>query len=271
MKLSIITINYNNLAGLKLTMQSVFEQTTHEFEYIVIDGGSKDGSKEFIETNSSHLTYWVSEPDGGIFAAMNKGVQAAQGAYCLFLNSGDKLHAANVVEKVLPLLDGEDFYNGHTLFMHKKPIMRYAPTHLTANYLLTIPLCHQSTFIRTELLRNRPYNEELVISDWEQMVYEILICQRSYAPIDLVISDYDVTGYSAQDATLPRRKEEARKAVQSLFPPIIWEAILGNTPLERKILAAFNKPSALARDWKIIRNVLKVFPRDIFHCLQNKQ
>ncbi len=87
LKLSIITINLNNLAGLQKTMQSVFEQTFTDYEYIVIDGGSTDGSKEYIEQHSDKLAYWVSEKDKGIYNAMNKGIIKAGGDYLLFLNS----------------------------------------------------------------------------------------------------------------------------------------------------------------------------------------
>ena len=90
-KLTIITINYNNLEGLKRTVESVINQTWQEFEYIIIDGGSSDGSAEYIESQSGNIDYWVSEPDKGIYNAMNKGIVIATGEYLLFLNSGDHL------------------------------------------------------------------------------------------------------------------------------------------------------------------------------------
>ena len=102
MKLSIITINYNNLAGLQKTMESVFSQTCKDFEYIVIDGASTDGSAEYIRAHADQLTYWVSEKDTGIYNAMNKGVRAAKGEYLLMLNSGDFLVDDRVIERILP-------------------------------------------------------------------------------------------------------------------------------------------------------------------------
>lgn len=96
-KLSIITINLNNASGLKKTMDSVFSQTSNDFEYIVVDGGSTDGSKEIILELANQQTnrivdlpfIWISEPDNGIYHAMNKGIQLSRGEYCHFLNSGD--------------------------------------------------------------------------------------------------------------------------------------------------------------------------------------
>ena len=89
MKLSIITINRNNAAGLRRTIESVVSQTYTEFEYIIIDGASTDESVDVIKEYADKITFWVSEPDNGIYNAMNKGILKAKGEYLLFLNSGD--------------------------------------------------------------------------------------------------------------------------------------------------------------------------------------
>ena len=112
MTLSIITINYNNKEGLQKTITSVVSQTVKEFEWVVIDGGSTDGSKELIEKYTDHIDYYVSEPDKGIYNAMNKGIHASHGKYLQFLNSGDSLHDNDTIERVLPLLKDTDIYVG---------------------------------------------------------------------------------------------------------------------------------------------------------------
>lgn len=96
-KLSIISINLNNSEGLQKTIRSVIRQTNSDFEYIVIDGNSKDGSLNVIKNFDNQITYWVSEPDSGIYNAMNKGISKSTGRYCLFLNSGDWLADENVI------------------------------------------------------------------------------------------------------------------------------------------------------------------------------
>jgi glycosyltransferase involved in cell wall biosynthesis len=108
LKLSIITVNYNNLEGLKKTIESVVSQTWQVFEYIVIDGGSTDGSAAYIEAQSVNIDYWVSEPDNGIYNAMNKGIKAATGEYLLFLNSGDDLTDLKALENNQIHLKEED-------------------------------------------------------------------------------------------------------------------------------------------------------------------
>ena len=100
MKLSVITINYNNRDGLRQTIESVVGQTYRDFEYIIIDGGSTDGSVDVIKEYADKIDYWVSEKDKGIYNAMNKGVAVALGEYCLFLNSGDTLCHPDVLAQV---------------------------------------------------------------------------------------------------------------------------------------------------------------------------
>ena len=95
MQLSIITINRNNKTGLEKTIYSVVNQNYKDYEYIVIDGDSSDGSLEVIKRNEKYFSYWVSEPDSGVYQAMNKGIDRANGEYCLFLNSGDYLKDDN--------------------------------------------------------------------------------------------------------------------------------------------------------------------------------
>ena len=100
-KLSIITVNLNNAAGLQKTIESVINQTFTDYEFIIIDGGSTDSSLEIIKQYANKITYWVSEPDNGIYNGMNKGIGQADGEYCFFLNSGDWMIENNTLYKFL--------------------------------------------------------------------------------------------------------------------------------------------------------------------------
>ena len=100
MKYSIITINYNNKDGLEKTILSVINQTCQDFEYIIIDGGSTDGSVDVIKKYADRIDYWVSEPDKGIYNAMNKGIIKAKGEYLNFMNSGDCFYDNEVLSNV---------------------------------------------------------------------------------------------------------------------------------------------------------------------------
>ena len=111
MKVTVITINYNNLHGLKRTIPSVLSQTCDDFEYIVVDGGSTDGSKEYIESQKG-IDQWVSEKDKGIYNAMNKGISMAHGEYCIFMNSGDHFFSTYSLENAYKELDGTGYCVG---------------------------------------------------------------------------------------------------------------------------------------------------------------
>ena len=108
--ISIITVNFNDKIGLERTLESVFSQNFRNFEYLVIDGGSNDGSKELLEKNSEKINYWVSEPDKGIYNAMNKGISVAKGEYLIFLNSGDHFKNENSLEIAQKYLDKDITY-----------------------------------------------------------------------------------------------------------------------------------------------------------------
>ena len=113
MKFSIITINYNNVEGLRNTIKSVVNQTYTDYEFIIIDGGSTDGSVEVIKEYANIITYWVSEPDKGIYNAMNKGIEVANGEYLNFMNSGDCFYNNDVLQKVADYHLEKDMIVGH--------------------------------------------------------------------------------------------------------------------------------------------------------------
>lgn len=198
-KLSIITINYNNLEGLKRTMESVVNQTWQEFEYIIIDGGSTDGSKEYIEEQSEYFDYWVSEPDKGIYNAMNKGIAKATGEYLLFLNSGDHLNDINTLNENVNYIGEKDIICfdinvvGDGIFFVKK-----CPEVMTFSYLYHETLPHQSTFIRKELFdKIGCYDEDIkIVSDWKFFIVALMKYNATYKHIDAVITTFYLDGIS---------------------------------------------------------------------------
>lgn len=171
MKLSIITINYNDKTGLERTIASVMSQTWRDFEWIIIDGGSTDGSKKVIESlnanPNANITYWCSEADKGIYNAMNKGILKAQGEYLNFLNSGDAYHAPNVLESVFAKkvwMDADVLYgNYYDIYEDGNVIPQKLPETLDLAFLMKRPINHQSTFIKRELFSEDLYDESYKI------------------------------------------------------------------------------------------------------------
>ena len=170
MKFSIITVNYNNREGLRKTIESVIHQTYHDYEFIVIDGGSDDGSVDVLKKYNSHITHWVSEKDNGIYNAMNKGILRATGEYLNFMNSGDCYYSADILEKVNNYKIDTDFIVGKDYHYSEKSHKGHVssqPPYITMIHFFISTLDHQSSFIKRELFRNSLYNENYQwVSDW---------------------------------------------------------------------------------------------------------
>lgn len=221
-KISIITINYNNLEGLKLTINSVLPQTWKDFEWIIVDGGSTDGSRELIESVSTHLSYWCSEHDWGIFHAMNKGIHHAKGEYLLFLNSGDYFSSSKSLQHANPQTWSADIV-GCDAFMGsgKKKTYYQSPRKVTYQRLVCMSLCHQSTFIRRMLLTEKNYDETSKIgADWMWWFYAFIENDFTYTNIPVPITVFDTTGISIT-ATEARKKERLDFLLKYFSPSML--------------------------------------------------
>lgn len=169
-KISIITINYNNLLGLKKTLASVLSQSYTNIEFIIIDGGSKDGSKNYLEEYSTKINHWVSEEDNGVYHAMNKGWKRANGTFCIFLNSGDVFADKDVVKNFVQLVDleSEIIYGCH--LWGSKNGERWNPKKdfKFREILNHTPISHQATFIRKSQLEKVGgfKSNYRIIADW---------------------------------------------------------------------------------------------------------
>lgn len=198
-KLTIITINYNNHDGLKRTVESVVNQTWQEFEYIVIDGGSTDGSAAYIESKSERIDYWISEPDKGIYNAMNKGIAKATGEYLLFLNSGDELYDLEVLSKNHTVVHTEDFvyFDVFLVFTNETKIHQY-PESLNFESFMTGSLGHPTTFIKRDLFcRIGNYDESLkIVSDWKFFMIAILKYSCTSRKVNTVLAKFYMDGIS---------------------------------------------------------------------------
>lgn len=271
-KVSVITIGRNNREGYARTLDSVASQTDADFEFIVIDGASTDGSVDLLRQYAPYITHLVSEPDRGIYNAMNKGIALARGEYCNFMNSGDVFHAPDVLSRVIPHLQGKDFYIGDQLDVNGKSRIWAAPCEVRAFALVNKSLSHQSAFIRTALLKKRPYCENYkLVSDWEQMVYELLICDATYERLDFIVADFDRSGISSAPEYQSLLHEEMQKVIDSYFSKRMADSLIMTSPFQRKVRYALDKENLLERDWKILRNVLKEFPKDLWHSLTRRK
>lgn len=197
MKISVITINYNNLSGLKQTISSVLSQTYTDMEYIVIDGGSKDGGAEYIQSIKEKLYYCVSEPDSGIYNAMNKGINVSTGEYVIFMNSGDVFFDKEVLAEIFSCKEYDsDILYGSTIYKYGNEGILRKPRTMSV-MRKELPFCHQSCFIKGDLMRERLYNERYkIISDYD-FFYHMWREGKSFHEIKKIVSIYDTSGLSA--------------------------------------------------------------------------
>jgi glycosyltransferase involved in cell wall biosynthesis len=226
--ISVITINYNNLEGLKKTTSSVLEQTWQEFEYIIIDGGSTDGSKEYLEDISNSIEYWISEPDSGVYNAMNKGIRVSNGEYLLFLNSGDWLFNHKVLDKVKDNLFNCDALYGNMLkvFPDKTLLDKGVNgNELTFKTFGEGNLNHQATFISKKLFKKYGlYDENLkIVADWKFFLIALGMNNSTVKYLDSEISYYDMTGLSSN---INARDAERLRILQEEIPFPIYKDYL---------------------------------------------
>lgn len=215
MRYSIITINYNNKEGLKRTLNSIKCLTNKNYESIVIDGGSDDGSKDIIKKYENYVSYWVSEKDNGIYHAMNKGVSQAHGDYIIFMNSGDCFHSQDVLDAFKEYQ--EDILCGKVL---KKdsiiPSGHHKPT-ITLVDLMRGSLPHQAMFIKRNMMVKHPYDENYkILSDWKFCIQALVFDNCTFHNSDIIVADYDTSGISTNsNGLLPKEREQILK---ELFP-----------------------------------------------------
>ena len=270
MKLSIITINYNNAEGLRKTLASVASQTYADIEHIIVDGGSTDGSVEIIreyadnkamrlegykairqESSGDNDTVpnrpiaqsphrpskhvlWISEPDKGIYNAMNKGIRMATSEYIQILNSGDILFDSNVTKRMIERLDqinsqGEEnvgILYGNMIKVNAagKVVGKSGYTEYSLRQFYSSTLNHDCAYIRRDLFEEYGlYDEQLkIVSDWKWYLQAIGLGKVKPEYVDIDVTIFDDGGISETNLTL--RNAERRKVLEEVMPPaVLWD------------------------------------------------
>ncbi len=242
MKLSIITITYNNLAGLQKTAASVLAQTATDFEWVIIDGDSTDGTKAYLDTlraDTGRLALHplaalqiVSEPDTGIYNAMNKGIRMAQGEYIQILNAGDCLAAADVTERMLSELSRlaqektVDILYGNMLKVDEsgRVIGKSGEVERSLRQYYSATLNHDCAYIRRALFDVYGfYDESLrIVSDWKWYLQAIGMGHVDPIYVDIDVTLFDSAGIS--ETNLDLRQAERRQVLEEVLPPaVLWD------------------------------------------------
>lgn len=299
MKLSIITINYNNAEGLRKTLASVAAQTFRDFEHIIVDGGSTDESVEIIHqytdenphTPSTCVVRWISEPDKGIYSAMNKGIEIAlgkrvvnsfnrselvedknkgikmaSGEYLLFLNSGDYLVDADTLKNVFEDVNDVDIIYGDRINVYEdgsQKKVNYFPDKITGSFMYHSMISHQASFIKSDLfVKYGLYREDLkYASDWEFFLKTFLLYNCTYQHIHQYVVYFDCLGISSVVNNNKEMWEERKRVFAETLPAFADDYML--MEYYQEILRGYDKRANQLGKMivKPIRRLLKLLKR----------
>ena len=231
MLFSIITINYNNAEGLEKTINSVLTQQFLNYEYIVIDGNSSDNSVELLKKFSDHISFYISEPDKGVYDALNKGIQKANGEYLIFMNSGDRFYSDMALNIYYNAINNEsaDVYYGDSLGIFKdgRECLIQQPESLDLNFWLLNSLNHQSTAISRSLFNEYGmYDDKLkIVSDWKWFFNIFINHGKKFLKVSKILSHYDMHGISTDTNWAKLHVQEREDTIKSFYS-LYWNTYL---------------------------------------------
>lgn len=190
MIVTIITVCRNHAKELERTIRSVESQTWQEKEYLVIDGASTDDTLDVIKAHEASITRWVSEPDQGIYDAMNKGVKMAQGEWVIFMNAGDTFAGDDTLQRVFGSAQDADVIYGDVI---KEELVKKAEAPRNAHRMF---YCHQSAFVRTSCLREFPFDIRHRMSADFKQVKQLYLSGKRFRQLDFPVANFDTQGVS---------------------------------------------------------------------------
>jgi glycosyltransferase involved in cell wall biosynthesis len=240
MKFSVITVNYNDAKGLENTINSVVQQEYPYIEYIIIDGQSTDTSVALIEAYKSQITYWISEPDNGIYDAMNKGINKATGDYLIFMNAGDTFYKSSVLSDVAQVAPDEDFVYGDAMlqFIDGRKKRKRHLSELNLIHCLKETITHQAIFHKRTLFENQRYNLDYkLIADWVFYTEQVAFYEKKGRYLDVIIANFQTNGSSNNG---PLIEAERARFIQSRFSEAfyqLYKAFLGEYQRHKQLRA----------------------------------
>ena len=215
-KISIVTVCYNAVETIESTILSVINQTYENIEYIIIDGGSADGTVEIIRKYSNKISFWVSEPDNGIYDAMNKALDHVTGEWVNFMNSGDSF----VNENVLQIVFGNGSNHEQAKVLYGKSIIEYRwgtyeVTPCKIDKITTgMIFVHQSSFVRSAYQKSHKFNLKYTIAADYAMFKELYDENpRSFEYVPITVAVFD-----AKNGISSRQKNKMHSEIQRISP-----------------------------------------------------
>lgn len=269
--ISVITINYNNAAGLEKTIGSVISQNFTDYEYIVIDGGSGDGSLQMINKYKDKFSYVVSERDKGIYDAQNKGLRSAKGDFLIFLNSGDRFHNENVLKEFADrrIEPDKKIIYGNTLIIKKDNTtnLLIPPQKPDAEFWYANTLNHQAIFTRRSVFNEfGEFNVNFKYASDFELFVKVFVKQPGYFQyIDLLVCDYDDGGVTSMDSHLKYILEERVVVLKRNFSKKEFKRIrkkyLRTLPPKKRFVFIVRENKKIRTILSPVQKMVKIFKR----------
>lgn len=226
--LSIITVCFRAREQVRMTMENILSQTWTDFEYLIIDGGSDDGTPKFLEQSSSLFEsknipfHFISEPDHGIYDAMNKGTRMASGKWLLFLNAGDLFAAEDTLEQIFRTPGEADIIYGDTLCIYQGRTKLY-PALPLEHLTYEMAFCHQSAFILKKLLLKHPYDTSYRVCADHHFFLSMYLRDKTFEYRQLPVSIYEISGYSDKNKILSHKEKHRMQKELGIFHfSLLW-------------------------------------------------
>lgn len=287
MLISIITVNYNDCIGLQRTLDSVRRQTFRNYEHIILDAESTDGSIDELhkyEQSLNSVNYtdnrkYINEnlrdgkpviktkicKDGGPFFGMNNGIEMATGDFCIFMNSGDSFYDEYVLEKFASELRTKDIYTGIACEHLGETLYVWNPARgidINLQFFLDGALSHQSSFIKTTLLREMPYDTRYrIAADWKFFL-EALICKgKTYETLPFFVSHY-------MDGGISRDAEKAFAEREKILSELFTTKQLSDAKKRNEWKALAEKIDPVSKVGGVIKLIVNILLRlrKLQHC-----
>lgn len=222
-KITVITVCYNAQEVIEKTIISTLSQSYDNLEYIIIDGKSEDRTMEIVKPHieKDARVVAISEPDEGIYSAMNKGIQMATGQFCIFMNAGDCFVDSNVISNMVFYMErypNNDNFYGNALFVYGARIEKKRDKLNLGMLLNANTICHQVLFSKVELLKKYPLNEAYRICADREWIYKLVKKGYTFRYVDVDICYFDTTGYSLQEKNRKCYMDERFQIQKTYFP-----------------------------------------------------
>ena len=268
MKVSVVTVCYDAINGIEKTISSVLGQSFPEIEYIVIDGGSQDGTVDVVKKYADRIDYFVSEPDGGIYDAMNKGVRASTGDWITFLNAGDTYYSCQSIEAVFSheIPSDVDVVYGYQVhcFSYGKFVRKQLPLSFFSEGM---PFGHESSFVRAEVMKHDGFDTKYKIAADYDFFYQLHASGGHFKPVDVLVAVFEGSeGVSTAEKTVFQTHRES-SMINGTYHTIRYKKEVVSIYVRmmlKKYLSVFSKDFVIRQQLKKREHNDEYLPLNVF-------